>query len=439
MVHAANADAPRAAPRVVVVGGGPAGSATACYLRRAGIAVRVYDAVRHPRPHVGESLVPSTTRTFREIGFLETMEREGFIRKYGAAWHPPTRGATLTIEFGEFPQPGVPQPYTYQVDRGKFDDLLLRHAVSLGAEVVEGRRVREVLFDGDRATGVLVDGPDGAAGPGERVAADFVVDASGRRAVLGHQRGLYRKDPNFDQFAVHAWFEGVDRGPAASADFIHIHFLPVQRGWAWQIPITATVTSMGVVAEREVFRGSHLDYGAWFDRWIRSAPDAAHAMAPARRIDDWKVEADYSYSMTRLAGDGWLLVGDAARFVDPIFSSGVSVALEGARSASQAIVRATAEPGARADAFAAYERRMRSGVETWYEFIRLYYRLLPQFTYFLKSPRWRHEALQLLQGEVYDRDQVEVLAAMRSFVEKVERGGPAHPLSGNLDPDVPLA
>jgi FADH2 O2-dependent halogenase len=230
----------------------------------------------------------------------------------------------------------------------------------------------------------------------------------------------------------------VDRGAQKSADFIHIYFLPYPRAWAWQIPITATVTSMGVVAERAVFKESKLDFAGWFHRLAASSPDIEQAMAPARRVNEFKVEADYSYSMSKLAGPGYLLVGDAARFVDPIFSSGVSVALEGARSASQAIRRAFDEPGAAADAFAGYEARMRKGVETWYEFIRLYYRLMPQFTYFLKSPRYRHEALQLLQGEVYDRSEVQVLAAMRAFIEKVETSPGGHPLRASVDPDVPI-
>ncbi len=417
---------------VVIIGGGPAGSALGAYLGRAGVRHRLYESVRHPRAHVGESLVPSTTRVFREIGFLPRMEAAGFIRKYGAAWHPPVKEGTLTIEFREMPQPGVDQDYTWQVDRSRLDDMLLRHAAALGTEVVERVPVREVVFEGDRAVGVVVD----HGGERETVRARVVVDASGRRALLGKQRGLYRKDPHFDQFAVHGWFEGVDRGPAAHADFIHVHFLPVRRGWAWQIPITTAVTSMGIVAEREVFRASRADPAAWFATHAASAPDLARAMAGARPVNDLTVEGDYSYSMARLAGDGWLLVGDAARFVDPIFSSGVSVALEGARSAAAAIVAGLAAGDVSAAAFADYERRLRSGVEVWYEFIRLYYRLMPQFTFFLRSPRWRTEALRLLQGEVYDRDEVEILAAMRRFVDQVESAGGAHPLKAHLDPSL---
>jgi FADH2 O2-dependent halogenase len=419
---------------VVIAGGGPAGSVLGAYLAAAGVPCTIFDSARHPRPHVGESLVPSTTRVLREIGFLPAMDREGFVRKYGAAWHPPGREGELAIEFREFPQPGVGQDYTWHVDRGRFDELLLRHAASLGAEVVEEARVREVLFEGERAAGVRVE----RGGRSEEVPARIVVDASGRAAVLGRQRGLYRKDPVFNQFAVHAWFEGVERGSGPSADFIHVYFLPVTRGWAWQIPITPTVTSMGVVAEREVFRESRLDPAGWFARHAGSTPDLARAMASARRVNDLKVEADYSYSMSRLSGEGYLLVGDAARFVDPIFSSGVSVAMEGARGACAAIRAALDAPSEEEEAFRAYEARLRSGVDVWYEFISLYYRLMPQFTWFLKSARYRHEALQLLQGEVYDRGEVGVLAAMREFVEKVEEGGEGHPLRRHLDTSVPL-
>jgi len=419
---------------VVIIGGGPAGSVLGAYLAAAKVPCTILEAARHPRPHVGESLVPSTTRVLREIGFLPVMEREGFVRKYGASWHPPGREGELSIEFAEIDQPGVRQDYTWHVDRGRFDDLLLRHAASLGATVVEEARVREVLFDGERATGVRVE----RGGRSEEIPARFVVDASGRAAVLGRQRGLYRKDPVFNQFAVHAWFEGVARGTGRAADHIHVYFLPVTRGWAWQIPITASVTSVGIVAEREVFRESRLDHAGWFERHAGSTPDLARAMGPSRRVNDWKVEADYSYSMTRLAGEGFLLVGDAARFVDPIFSSGVSVAMEGARGAARAIGVVLRGEEEEAAALSAYEARLRSGVDVWYEFIRLYYRLMPQFTYFLKSPRYRHEALQLLQGEVYERDEVAVLGAMRAFVDKVERGGEGHPLHRHLDLDVPL-
>ena len=419
---------------VIIIGGGPAGSALACYLSQAGIPTLLLEKAHHPRPHVGESLVPSTTRVFRDIGFLPVMEREGFPRKYGAAWHPPSSNASLFIKFAEFPQPGVDQDYTWHVDRARFDHLLLQHAEASGTEVLQDASVSEVLFDPQgRATGVRFrrDGVE------QERCASVVVDASGRGTVIGRQLKLKEPDPLFNQFAVHGWFEGVNRGKAETRGDIHIHFLPVERGWVWQIPIDERRTSIGVVAEKRVFKRSGKNYAAWFDALINAAPDIAVAMSDARRINDFKVEADYSYCMQHFCGDGYLLIGDAARFVDPIFSSGVSVALTSAKFASERIIEGLASGDTSRAMFQPYEDRLRRGTAIWYEFITLYYKLLPLFTKFIASKQHRHEVLQLLQGEVYDRQQVPVLDSMRRYIQAVE-GNEAHLLRDALDPGIPL-
>ena len=168
---------------VIIVGGGPAGSAMGCFLSMAGISNTIIESANHPRAHVGESMVTSSTRVFKEIGFLETMEREGFIRKYGASWHAPSHGGKFAIEFGEFPQEGIDQDYTYHVDRAKFDLLLLKHAESLGSKVYQGVHVKQVLFDDDQACGVRI-----GIGKNEiDLKCKLVVDASGRNALLGRQ------------------------------------------------------------------------------------------------------------------------------------------------------------------------------------------------------------------------------------------------------------
>lgn len=417
---------------VVIIGGGPAGSVLGCYLSKAGIKNAIVEKAMHPRPHVGESLVTSTLRTFRDIGFLGTMESEGFVRKYGAAWHPTTASGEFSIEFSEFPQPGVDQDYVYHVDRSKFDLLLLKHARRLGSTVYQGVTVKEVLFDGEQARGVR------AAIEGQTVdiPARVVVDASGRNSVLGGQLRLRDKDPIFNQFAVYSWFENVDRGSGHSADFIHIYFLRSTRGWAWQIPITDSITSVGVVAERSVFKESRQRVEEYFHEWVNSSPDLARAMAGAKRVEDFSTEADYSYSMRRFVGDGWLLVGDAARFVDPIFSSGVSIACEGARSASLIIQNALDSGDLSRSRLLPYESRMKAGVTIWYEFIRLYYKLMHLFTYFISNERHRHQILQLLQGEVYDRGEAPVLDEMRKMIHVIENT-PGHVWKPHLT-DVPL-
>ena len=302
------------------------------------------------------------------------------------------------------------------MDRARFDHLLLRHAEDLGSRVLQGVPVREVLFDGSRARGVRVD----VNGKDLDLEARVVVDATGRRGLIGRHQGLFQADPIFNQYAVHAWFEDVDRGPEKTAEFIHIYFLPIERGWAWQIPITDKITSLGVVAEKDVFRQSRGDLESYFRTHIESHENLAQALRPARRINDFKQEGDYSYSMKKFCGDGFLLIGDAARFVDPIFSSGVSVALYSAKFAAEAIQEGLARNDVSAAAFQGYDDRLRSGVNIWYEFIRLYYKLLPLFTYFIQSKKHRLQVLRLLQGEVFERKEVPVLQAMRDFIKTVE-------------------
>lgn len=401
---------------VIIIGGGPAGSMLGSYLSMAGISNTIFESAVHPRPHVGESMVTATTRVFQEIGFLPTMEREGFIRKYGASWHPPTNTGEFAIEFGEFPQEGIHQDYTYHVDRSKFDLLLLKHAESLGSKVYQGVNVVKVLFENERATGVRIRLEDKEID----LPCKLVVDASGRRTLLGRQLNLKKNDPIFNQYAVHAWFENVDKGGAHTADFIHVYFLPVTRGWVWQIPINDQITSVGVVAERDVFKQSKLDTESYFQSHVQFSPDLARAMRDARRINEFKSEGDYSYSMEKFVGNGFLMIGDAARFVDPIFSSGVSVAAHSAKFAAERIQHAFQIGDFSEAVLKPYEEKLRRGVDIWYEFIRLYYKLLPLFTYFIQSKEHRLAVLRLLQGEVYDRQEVPVLAAMRKFIEVAE-------------------
>lgn len=418
---------------VVIIGGGPAGSILGAYLSKAGIDNVIFEKAMHPRPHVGESMVTATTRIFEDIDFLPVMEEERFPHKYGASWHGTDAPGEYAIWFKEFPQEGINQDYTYHVDRSRFDLRLLQHAQSLGSKVYQGVDVREVLMDGDRAVGVKVS----LAGVEVDVPAKIVVDASGRNAILGSQLRLRQKDPIFNQFAVHGWFEDVDRSANPDTwDFIHIYFLNAKRGWGWQIPITDTITSIGVVVEKEVFQQSRGRLEEYWQDMVGSSPDFARAMAKATLINDFKTEADYSYSMSQFAGDGYVLIGDAARFVDPIFSSGVSVAAHSAKFASEAIIKALESGDRTRAAFESYESKLKEGVGVWYEFIKLYYKLMHLFTYFIQSDEHRLGVLQLLQGEVYDRDEAPVLDAMRKIIHTVENT-PGHLWAPHLT-DIPI-
>jgi ABC-type nitrate/sulfonate/bicarbonate transport system ATPase subunit/flavin-dependent dehydrogenase len=419
---------------VIIIGAGPAGSTLGAYLSGAGIHHLILDQAVHPRPHVGESLVCSTTRIFQEIGFLPVMERERFVHKHGAVWTHWADERQYTIRFREIPELGLTQEYTYHVDRARFDELLLKHASSKGSRVLQGARVEHVAFDRDGfAAGVRIR----QAGEARFLRCKLVVDASGRSTVLGSQLRLKRNDPLFNQFAVHNWFEGVDRGADETADYIHIHVLPMPRAWVWLIPINDKVTSVGVVTEGNDFVKSAEAVEGFFARHIRSHPLLAKQMANARPLHEFTREGNYSYVMDRFAGNGWLLVGDAARFVDPVFSSGVSVAMESAKRAAEVIIKSLSRGDVSAESFTAYEQTVRAGVDIWREFINLYYQLPPLFLSLIARPEARWQLTQLLQGDVYDRTAVPILETMRKEIAVVA-SDPRHPWREYLTSVTPL-
>jgi FADH2 O2-dependent halogenase len=416
---------------VIIIGGGPAGSTMGSYLSKAGIKNLILEGHNQPRPHVGESLVLSTMRVFTDLNLIDTMDKAGFPKKYGASWRD-FSGKEQALHFSEFRQEGIDRDHTYHVDRGKFDLLLLKHAQSLGSEVHQGVQVKRVNFVDDKAVGVRAK----FAGQEIDIPSRIVVDASGRQTLLGRQLALKQNDPIFNQYAVHAWFENVQRGDdPKTADYIHIYFLPVKRGWAWQIPITDRITSVGVVAEREVFQQFKSESERYFDTYVQSNKGLAQAMDNAVRVNEFKTEGDYSYILDKFCGNGFLMVGDAARFVDPIFSSGVSVAMHSARFGAETIRAALESGDLSEEALKPYERTLRGGVEIWYEFIRLYYKLLPLFTLFIQS-EYRVEILRLLQGEVFNREDVRVLDVMRRYIAVVEQNE-GHVFRGQLS-DIPI-
>jgi flavin-dependent dehydrogenase len=349
----------------VIVGGGPGGSTVATALARAGRSVVVLERERFPRFHVGESMLPFSLPILDRLGVHEKVRAAGFQRKYGAFFWNEDNGTTRPVVFAEARDPN--HPMAYQVKRADFDDLLLRHSASCGAEVREETSVEDVLFEGDRAVGVRA---RRAGGSSEELRGKVVVDASGQGALLSRQLGLREFDPKLKRAALFAHYEGI-RWPEGirPGDIL----LPIDKGvWYWIIPFSDGTCSVGGVFDPDVVRfesGSSLE--ARCDATLARSPRVMSLLEGARRVSKVHGISDYSAKCSKVAGDGWVLVGDAAAFLDPVFSTGVFLAMATGERAAVAIDRALARRGRVAESD--FRRYSRESQRLWARFRRYVY------------------------------------------------------------------
>jgi 1H-pyrrole-2-carbonyl-[peptidyl-carrier protein] chlorinase len=420
---------------IVIIGGGPAGSTLASYLAKAGRDVVLIDSANHPRPHVGESFLLASNKVLRDIGMWDEMHAQGFVKKHGVVWHSAHQDTEFATTFTSFPREAIDEDYTFHVDRAKFDLLMVKRAEKWGARLIQGVKARRVIFEDDAAVGVELE----VAGQPVVLKASLVVDATGRGSLIGNQLRLKRMDPILNQQAIFAWYTKVDRGTPQTADYLHVHYLPVSRGWVWQIPITNEVTSVGVVIDRDTYRRTKGDgdLAAQFAEVIAMSPSGTRAISGATRINEFLTEGNYSYLMDQYVGNGYMLVGDAARFVDPIFSSGVEIALYSARFASQTILGVTHPAPYTADDLMPFQTKSKALSDVWHEFARLFYRLPSLWTFYLikdRSQNRSHEFIKLITGLIPDERNTTILEEMRETIRMVE-SQPEHLWHKFLRPD----
>jgi flavin-dependent dehydrogenase len=367
---------------VIVAGGGPAGSTAAAWLARAGHRVILVERDRFPRFHIGESLLASVNDVLDAIGAADLVRQAGFPRKWGATF---MMGDGSVERYADFAvAPDVRAPQTWQVPRATFDHLLLQHAAASGADVRERHRVLDVTFDADGVTSTVQAAEGGT--PPRAVRARAIIDASGRGSLLSRKFDLRIDEPRLANLAVFSHYSGVPRGEGRRAGDIRI-IARADLGWFWMIPISDDLMSVGVVLPRSAARAlQELEHGALLDRTIAETPVVARLLASARREWPVRVEKDFSFGSRAYAGDRWVLAGDAGSFLDPVFSTGVAIALESGLEAAQAIAGGLAAGDLSARRFGGFARRQGQRYRSFRRFVLGFY--TPEFRdlFFAEEP-----------------------------------------------------
>ena len=321
---------------VVVVGGGPSGATTAALVAAAGRSVIVLERDRFPRYHIGESLIPETFWVLERLGLLPTLRGSRFVEKHSVQFVTEHGRLSEPFYFSDYKPHESSQ--TWQVTRQDFDRMLLDNARAKGAVVHEGVRVLDVLFENDRAVGVRMIDEHGRE---ETVRAKVVVDAAGQSGLIQDRLGLREWDPVLKKAAVWTYWRGARRDAGRDAGATLVLQTQGKAGWFWYIPLADDVTSVGVVASYDhLFRDRGRDPEAIYFDEVARCPGVQPRIDGAERVGPFRVAKEYSYRSREVAGDGWVLVGDAFGFLDPLYSSGILLALTSGAMAADAIVAA---------------------------------------------------------------------------------------------------
>lgn len=399
---------------VIVMGAGPAGSCVSSILAKEGRDVLVLEREHFPRHHIGESLMTDTYFPFQRMGILDKLKASPFVRKYGVAFANSMGKESRPFYF--FEANHHESAVTWQVTRAEFDKLLLDHSRDMGATALEGTAVQQVIFDGERATGVEAKLEDGTV---RRFSAKVVVDATGQSAILSNKMGWRMRDPDLKKAVIYSYFKNAHREPDLNGGSTLVLRTKGGRGWFWYIPLENGITSVGVVADPDyLVKGRGKDLEKIFNEEIQSCESVRRRVEKSERVDKIYSVLDYSYRSRKLAGDGFILIGDAYGFLDPIYSSGVLLALKMGVMAADAIHDAFNNNDFSSARLGQFQGKLDQGIESMRKLVYAFYSDGFSFSKFLmKYPEQRINLIHLLIGNVFKEGVDEIYGPMSEFAK----------------------
>jgi len=387
----------------VVIGGGPAGSTVGALVAQAGFSTLVLERSIYPRFHIGESLMPETYWTFKRLGVLKQLQQSPFVKKYSVQFVAASGKESQPFYFDEVNPHESSQ--TWQVRRSEFDQMLLDNAQRLGAHIWQNANVTQVQLepaandDLPRATGVRVSRD---SGPVQRIDARVVVDATGTSALLSRRLNIRQADPKLRKASLFAHYRGARRDSGKDEGATLVLSTPNQDGWFWYIPLHDDIVSVGVVGDLENLITGRSDPLATLEQQIAACPSVAARLTAAQRISPVHVLSDFSYRSTRCAGEGWVLVGDAFGFLDPIYSSGVFLALKSGDLAADCIIEALRSGDLSAARLGRWGPTLNDGMQAIRKLVYAFYTKGFSFGQFTRQyPQFKNNLVDLLVGDVF--------------------------------------
>ena len=389
---------------VIVIGGGPAGSTVSTLVAQKGHRVTLFEREKQSRFHIGESLIPQTYHVLKRLGMLEKMKKSHFVKKYSVQFV--NQHGKLSEPFYFLDHRPHESSQTWQVRRSEFDELILNNAREHGVGVHQGVRVVEVLFEGQRALGVRVQTEDG----GEReVRSQVVVDASGQSSLIMSRLGLREWDPVLKKAALWTYWKGAYRDTGRDEGATLVLQTNGKNGWFWYIPLHDDVVSVGVVAAYDyLFLDRPGDLETIYFEEVERCPGLVPRLKNATRCDIYRAAKEYSYRSTRAAGDGWVLAGDAFGFLDPLYSSGVLLALTSGAMAADAIIDGLAKGDTSEKQLRRWEPAFVAGMDRMRRLVVEFYDGFSFGRFVRKHPHLKGFVTDVLIGDLF-KDDLDVL------------------------------